>query len=158
MLLRFTRSEGAGKLVAKLAVTFRDPTGKAADPHLARVEVVDPPALTEVAECTLERLRLQAAAAIDDAWARRAGGQREEAIASLTRVRNDVADALDRKQAPANVLEAMIEELAGTEAAVRSAAQEAADQHRRRAREKSHITLMGQSQVGPFPTPPSDDD
>jgi Ca-activated chloride channel homolog len=154
VLLRFTRNEGAGKLVAKIAVTFRDPAGRPADAHLARVEVADPPPLTEVAECTLERLRLQAAAAIDDAWARRAGGQREEAIGSLTRVRNDVADALDRKQAPAAALEGLVSELAGAEAAVRSAAQEAADQHRRRAREKSHITLMGQSQVGPVPTPP----
>jgi hypothetical protein len=118
------------------------------------VEVTEPPALTEVAEVTLERLRLLAVAAIDDAWARRVGGQRDEAIQSLLRVRNDVADALDRKLAPAAALEALLEELAGTEAAVRSAAQEAADQHRLRAREKSHITLLGHSQVGPLPTPP----
>jgi Ca-activated chloride channel homolog len=154
VLLRMTRSVlDSGKLLAKLAVTYRGSGPKGAESsagsHLDRVIAPSTPTAQEMAEVALERLRLAAAVAVDEAWARRASGHREEAIAGLAEVRSAIAGARDRGLAPAALLDHLAAEIAGAEAALAGAAREA-ERFRRAARERSHVTLLGHSVVRPL--------
>src|SRR5262249_38595171 len=72
----------ANKLLAKMAITYKDMLGRDAA-HLVRVMAPAVPAIgagrNEMAEVALERLRLASAVAVDEAWARRASGHRDQA-------------------------------------------------------------------------------
>jgi hypothetical protein len=103
-----------------------------------------------VAEVAAEHLRIAVAAAVDEAWARRASGRRSAALSALADVRSAVAGASDRKLAPAEVLEGLLREIDEAERAVAGAAHEL-EKQRRAARERSFVTLMGQSVVRPLP-------
>jgi len=151
VLVKMLRSSTEkGKLLAKLAVTYRDGIGRDGA-HLVRVES---PAFgagsPEVAEVALERLRLASAVAVDEAWARRASGHREQAIAALADIRSAVSGARDRGLAPRLLLDEIANDIVQAEEAIAGAAREA-ERYRRAARERSHVTLLGQSVVRPLP-------
>jgi hypothetical protein len=110
----------------------------------------------DLAEVALERLRLASAVAVDEAWARRASGHREQAIAALADVRSAIAGARDRGLAPRSLLDQISAEIMGAEEAIAGAAREA-ERYRRAARERSHVTLLGQSAVRPLPQPDEGD-
>ncbi len=155
LLVRLARAEGApGKLLAKVTVTYRARTGEAA-PHLDRIMAPAAPVAAETGEVAIEHLRIAVAAAVDQAWARRAGGRRAAALESLATVRSAVAGARDRGLAPAEPLDQLLREIAEAEAGVRGAEKEI-ERHRRSARERSYSTLLGQSVIRPIP-PPDDD-
>jgi Ca-activated chloride channel family protein len=156
VLLKMHRSEVVqGRLLAKLAVTYKDGSGRDGA-HLVRVESPAGPASgagkPEVAEVALERLRLATAVAVDEAWARRASGQRDQAIAALADIRSAVSGARDRGLAPRPLLDEIAREIVQAEAAIAGAAREA-ERYRRAARERSHVTLLGQSVVRALPEP-----
>jgi len=142
-------------LLAKAAVTYRDAAGREAA-HLARI-ASGSASREELAEVALERLRLASATAVDEAWARRASGHRDQAIAALAEIRSAIAGARDRNLAPRAVLDQMSAEIVMTEEALAGAAREA-ERFRRAARERSHVTLLGQSVVRDLPPRPSVDD
>lgn len=149
VLFRFTRGAGArGALLAKLVVQR-----EGAPPHLDRIPVPTGNVL-EVAEVTVERLRVQAAVAVDEAWARRATGHRDEAVAGIGRVREEIGAARARGIAVEGLRE-LDGELAGTQTALEGAVREL-DRHRRAARERSHVTMLGHSLVRPRPEGPGD--
>lgn len=141
---------GKPRLLAKLVVTYKDGFGHDGA-HLVRVES---PAFgagrPEVAEVALERLRLASAVAVDEAWARRASGHRDQAIAALADIRSAVSGARDRGLAPRMLLDEIADEIMRAEEAIAGAAREA-ERYRRAARERSHVTLLGQSAVRPLP-------
>ncbi len=147
------------RLLAKVALTYRDDSGHECA-HLARLGVTSGPnpvqqseqMKEELAEVALERLRLASAVAVDEAWARRASGHREQAIAALADVRSAIAGARDRGLAPRHLLDQISAEVLGAEEAIAGAAREA-ERYRRAARERSHVTLLGQSAVRPLPDP-----
>jgi uncharacterized protein YegL len=151
VLLRLTRGAGArGALVAKVVVQR-----EGAAPHLDRIPAPNGNAL-ELAEVTVERLRVQAAVAVDEAWARRATGHRDEAVAGIGKVREEIGLA----RAKGIALEGLREldgELAGTQTALEGAVREL-DRHRRASRERSHVTMLGQSLVRPRPEGDDDGD
>jgi Ca-activated chloride channel family protein len=154
ILVRMMRqSAEAGKLLAKLAITYKDTVGRDGA-HLVRVMAPAVPAIgpgrSEMAEVALERLRLASAVAVDEAWARRASGHRDQAIAALAEVRSAVAGARDRGLAPRPLLDQLATDLQQAEEAIAGAAREA-ERYRRAARERSHVTLLGQSVVRPMP-------
>jgi Ca-activated chloride channel family protein len=93
VLLRIVRQPTAGPLLAKVAITYRDADGSPAGSHLDRIAVPESLPKAELAMVALERLRLSAAVAVDEAWARRASGHRAEAIAALADVRGAIASA-----------------------------------------------------------------
>jgi Ca-activated chloride channel family protein len=155
VLVRLMRqTPEANRLLAKLAITYKDAGGRDAA-HLVRVMSPAVPALgaarSEVSEVALERLRLASAVAVDEAWARRASGHRDQAIAALAEVRSAIAGARDRGLAPRPLLDEISAELHHAEEAIAGAAREA-ERFRRAARERSHVTLLGQSFVRPLPT------
>jgi len=152
ILFRLTRSADAtNDRCGTLAVSFRQPDGAAGDGHLLGVQVPSAPIGQHVREVTLERLRLTAATAVDVVWARRASGDRAHALAALGEVRKAVLDAKKRKLADPAELEQLLEDMAEAENAVaRSAAER--ERARRTMRERSHITLLGQSTVRRLPT------
>src|SRR5262249_12135664 len=154
VLVRMMRqSIEANRLMAKLAITYKDTVGRDGA-HLVRV--MSPPvpaqgaARNEIAEVAIERLRLASAVAVDEAWARRASGHRDQAIAALAEVRSAVAGARDRGLAPRPLLDQITADLQQAEEAIAGAAREA-ERYRRAARERSHVTLLGQSVVRPLP-------
>jgi Ca-activated chloride channel family protein len=150
VLLRMVRSDtDHGRLLAKLAVTYRDASGNESSSHLDRLAMATAPNPSEVAEITMERLRLASATALDEAWARRASGHRDQALAALAEVRSAIAGARERKLAPAADLDHLAQELAQAEQALAGAVKEA-ERYRRAARERSHVTLLGQSVVKPL--------
>jgi len=151
VLLRMRRQvPDSGRLLAKVALTYRDAHGRESA-HLARMDVPPPVAgreptqreKEELAEVALERLRLASAVAVDEAWARRASGHREQAIAALADVRSAIAGARDRGLAPRPLLDEISAEILQAEEALAGAAREA-ERYRRAARERSHVTLLGQ--------------
>jgi Ca-activated chloride channel family protein len=139
-----------GRLLAKLVVTYKDALGRDGA-HLVRVESpVQGAGRPEVAEVALEKLRLASAVAVDEAWARRASGHRDQAIAALADVRSAVSGARHLGLAPRSLLDEISEEIVHAEEAIAGAAREA-ERYRRAARERSHVTLLGQSAVRQLP-------
>jgi Ca-activated chloride channel family protein len=149
ILVKLVRTQPEpGKLLAKLALTFRDAEGKPSEAHLDRLVAPSLPLSPDVAEVALERLRLAVVTAIDEAWARRAGGHRAESLQALANVRAAIAGARERNLAPAPALDALLGEITATEGALATAASER-EKARRAARERSHVTLLGHSVVQP---------
>jgi hypothetical protein len=148
------REPDPARLLAKVMVTYRDGAGRE-QAHLARI-AAGGASREELAEVALERLRLASATAVDEAWARRASGHRDQAFAALADIRSAIAGARDRNLAPRNLLDQMSQELVQAEEALAGAAREA-ERYRRAARERSHVTLLGQSVVRPLPSEPDPD-
>ncbi len=155
VLFKLCRSPGAASdRCGTLAVSFRKPDGTAGDGHLLGVEVPSAPIGQHVREVTIERLRLAVATAVDIVWARRASGDKANALAALAEVRKFVLSVKKNNLADEADLEELLEQMAEAENAVaRSAAER--ERARRSMRERSHITLLGQSTVRRLPT---DDD
>jgi Ca-activated chloride channel family protein len=162
VLLRMVRRESEGpKLLAKIVVTYggaatasapRD-SGLDDAPLVDRINAPDSPSPAEVAEIAVEHLRIAVASAVDEAWARRAGGKRAAARAALAEVRSAVAGARERGLASEKELAPLLAELDEAEAGLSGAAHEI-ERHRRAARERSFVTMVGMSIVQPVPPPP----
>ncbi|HTM23516.1 MAG TPA: hypothetical protein VL172_23495, partial [Kofleriaceae bacterium] len=90
----------------------------------------------------------------DAVWARRASSDIAQALARMAEVRRLVADARDRGQAEGAAMDEILADMAAAEEAVAKGPAER-EKARKSLRERSHITMLGQSQVGRLPT---DDD
>lgn len=145
VLFRLTRDPRAdSRHLATLRLSYRTADGKPGDAAITGVELPRLP-LGEAARTVLvERLRLACAAAVDLAWARRAAGDRESAVAGLDEVRRQVAAARGAGGAGADDLDAMLRDLAEAENAVRASAAER-EKIRRRLKERNQVTLLGHS-------------
>jgi len=131
-------------------VTHKSPSGETGDPHLIGLEIpssIDPALAREVQD---ERLRLAVATAVDTAWARRASGDSAQALETLVKIRERVLEAGDKKKASAEVIEALVADMAAAEEAVQKSAAERA-RLRKNMREQSHVTLVGRSVVSRLP-------
>lgn len=156
ILFKLTRAVGAaGDLCGTMAVSYRTPDGAVGDGHLVGIELPKN-ALTEHArEVTLERLRLAAAVAIDAVWARRASSDIKHALADLEHLRGEVRIARDTKRADPAALEEILRDMYDAEQAVAKSSAER-EHARRSMRERSQITLLGQSRVSRLPPDDSD--
>ena len=145
VLFRLTRDAGAdSRHLATLRLSYRTADGRPGDAAITGVELPRLP-LGEAARSVLvERLRLACAGAVDLAWARRAAGDRDLAVAGLDEVRRQVAAARTAGGAGAEELDAMLHDLADAENAVRASAAER-EKIRRRLKERNQVTLLGQS-------------
>lgn len=151
VLFRLTRPPGiADSRCGTLTVTYRNPDGSTGDAHLLGVEVPARPAAEHRREITLERMRLAVASAVDTAWARRASGDSMRALAALGDIKADVAQARDEERADPEALDQLLRDIAEAEGAVVKSSAER-ERARRSMRERSHITLMGQSTVRRLP-------
>ena len=100
---------------------------------------------------TLERLRLAVATAVDVAWARRASGNSDHALAAMHEIKDIVDDARDKDLADRVGLDELLNNIAEAESAVAKSASER-ESVRRTMRERLHITLMGHSTIQPLPS------
>ena len=157
VLFRLSRDPAsAGRHLATLRLSHRGPDGRAGDDGAAIVGVELPrlPLGPEAAEVTIERLRLTVACAVDLAWARRASGDRDHAVSELAAVKQQVIAAREQLGTAGPALDQLLDDVAAAENAVaRSAAER--ESIRRRLRERSQITLLGQSHLARLP--PGDD-
>ncbi|GAB4570566.1 MAG: VWA domain-containing protein [Haliangiales bacterium] len=139
-----------------LTVTFRNPGGDAGDAHLLGIELPHTPDRDHSRAITLERSRLEVASAVDVAWARRASGDSARALAALSDTKADVLALIERDLASQTALQALIEDIEEAERAVVKSSAER-ERARRSMRERSHITLLGQSMIH-RPVPPAEDE
>lgn len=137
-----------------LTLTYRLPDGTPGDGHIVGVELPQDTAAEHLMEVTRERLRLETAAAVDGAWARRAGGEGPQALAVLASVSRRVAEAEQRGRLEANDAAELLDEIRAAREAVTKGAAER-EKLRRGMRERSQITLLGQSSAQSLP--PEDD-
>ena len=151
VLFRLTRDARAeSRHLATLRLSYRTGDGKPGDAAITGVELPRLP-LGEAARTVLvERLRLACAAAVDLAWARRAAGDRELAVAGLDDVRRQVAAAQTSGSAGSDHLDAMMRDLNEAENAVRASHAER-EKIRRRLKERNQVTLLGHSSLVRFP-------
>lgn len=133
-----------------LTVTYRLPDGSAGDAHLLGIEAPARPDPEHRRIITLERTRLAVASAVDTAWARRASGDSMRALAALGEIKSEVARLRDQGRADAAALEQLLQDIAEAEAAVVKSSAER-ERARRSMRERSHVTLLGQSTVRRLP-------
>lgn len=155
ILFRLTRAPGAdAPHCGTLMVTFRDHAGATGDGHIVGLELPARPVEAHAKEITTERLRLAVATAVDVAWARRASGDSANAVATLNEVRSVVAEARENHRADDSALAALLANIDEAQDAVAMSSVER-DRVRRSMRERSHITLMGQSTMRRLP---EDDD
>lgn len=151
VLFKLTRNDpGVGDRCGTLAVGFKRPDGSAGDGHVVGIELPAGANVDAAREVTLERLRLAVATAVDVAWARRASGNRDHALAAMDEIKEIVDDAHAKDQADRAALEELLANIAEAEEAVAKSAHEQASV-RRSMRERSHSTLMGQSTIAPLP-------
>jgi hypothetical protein len=136
-------------------LTYKRPSGEKADGHIIGVELDAVPDNDHVQTVTLERLRLAVASSVDLAWARRASGDNIHALAALADVKRQVVEARDQRNAAEAAANELLEDIEAAEQAVAKSAQER-EKIRRNMKERSQITLLGQSTVRRLP--PSDDD
>jgi Ca-activated chloride channel family protein len=155
VLFKLTRSpreepEGVGNRCGTLAVSYRLPDGSAGDGHIVPIEVPTAPISHHAREITLERLRLEVASAVDVVWARRASGDSGHALALLAAVRREVQAAHKADLADRTALAGLLEDMTAAEQAVAKSSAER-ERARRTMRERSHITLLGQSTLAKLP-------
>jgi hypothetical protein len=157
VLFRLARDAASkSRHLATARLTYRLADGRPGDGSIAGIELPRLPLDEAAHEVALERFRLAVAAAVDQAWARRAAGDRDRALAGLRDVEARLAAARSQGGLPAAELDAMIEDLsAAAEAVQRSAAER--EKMRRRLRERSQVTLLGQSTIARLP-PVRDED
>jgi Ca-activated chloride channel homolog len=130
--------------LATLRLSYRTADGKPGDAAITGVELPRLPLGEAARTVQVERLRLACAAAVDLAWARRAAGDREHAVAELDEVRRQVAAARSAGGAGSDDLDALLADLTDAENAVRSSAAER-EKIRRRLKERNQVTLLGHS-------------
>ena len=151
VLFKLHREPGAtGRRIGTLILNSKACNGAPGDSAIVGVELPRAVLTEHAAEVTLERLRLEVATAVDEAWARRGFSTRNEASGALLRVKRLVTDARDsRRVAP----EALGELLALIELAEHAIAggQAEREKARRGLRERSLLTLLGHSTVRPLP-------
>jgi Ca-activated chloride channel family protein len=133
-----------------LTVTYRLPDGSAGDAHLLGVEAPVAPVPEHRRIITLERTRLAVASAVDTAWARRASGDSMRALAALGEIKAEVLRLRSEDRADPRALDQLLQDIAEAEAAVVKSSAER-ERARRSMRERSHITLLGQSTVRRLP-------
>jgi Ca-activated chloride channel family protein len=133
-----------------LTVTYRLADGSAGDAHLLGIEAPAEPVPEHRRIITLERTRLAVASAVDTAWARRASGDSMRALAALGEMKVEVQRILAEDRADAGALDQLLQDIAEAEAAVVKSSAER-ERARRSMRERSHITLLGQSNVRRVP-------
>jgi Ca-activated chloride channel family protein len=151
VLFRLTRdSKVESRHLATLRLSYRTADGKPGDAAIAGVELPRLPLGEAGREVLIERLRLACATAADLAWARRAAGDRELAVAGLEEVRRQVSAARAGAGAGADDLDAMLRDLTDAEDAVRASAAER-EKIRRRLKERNQVTLLGQSTLVRLP-------
>lgn len=151
VLLKIVRNPlSKARNLGTVAVTHKRTSGDNGDPHLIGLELPaeNDPAISRQVQG--ERLRLAVAAAVDAAWARRASGDSDQALATLVKIRERVLEAVDRREAPGELLDALLADMAAAEEAVQKSAAERA-RLRRNMREQSHVTLVGRSVVSRLP-------
>lgn len=158
VLFKLHREPGAqGRRVARLTLTYRNRDGSAGDGHILGIELPEMALSADRGVIYLERLRLEVAAAVDEAWARRASGDRHHALASMQVVKKGLLAARDRGDVGQTDADELLTEISLAEDAIaRSAAER--EKARRTLRERSHLTLIGRSQIRPLPSPDGDDD
>ena len=151
VLFRLSRGEGVtGARCGTLAVSYRLPDGSVGDGHIVPIEVPTDGNGDRDGEVTLERLRLESASAVDSVWARRASGDSVHALATLGAVKRRVIAAKQQKPGADAAFAALLDDMAAAERAVAMSAAER-DRARRTMRERSHITLIGQSTMTKLP-------
>jgi Ca-activated chloride channel family protein len=155
VLFQLTRApEVPGKTIearcGTLTVTYRLPDGSAGDAHLLPIEAPARPVPEHRRIITLERTRLAVASAVDTAWARRASGDSMRALAALGEIKAEVLRIRGEDQADPRALDQLVQDIAEAEAAVVKSSAER-ERARRSMRERSHITLLGQSTVRRLP-------
>jgi Ca-activated chloride channel family protein len=133
-----------------LTVTYRLPDGSAGDAHLLGIEAPAAPVPEHRRIITLERTRLAVASAVDTAWARRASGDSMRALAALGEIKTEVLRLRSEDRADPGALDQLLQDIAEAEAAVVKSSAER-ERARRSMRERSHITLLGQSTVRRLP-------
>jgi hypothetical protein len=144
------RHEGGGRRLGTMTVTYRTTDGRAGDARILGVELPAVPVGAHIHQVTHERLRLEVATAVDVAWARRASGDSAQALAGLGAVERQVTKARDGQLLAGEAATELIAEIAAARDAVQRSASER-ERLRRGMRERSQITLLGQSQVGRVP-------
>ncbi len=154
-LVRDPTSPSRHLVTARL--TYRTADGRPGDASIVGVELPRMPIGEAARAVTVERFRLAAAAAVDQAWARRAAGDRDRALAGLRDVAAQIATARGQGAAPAEELDPLIADLdAAAEAVQKSAAER--EKIRRRLRERSQVTLLGHSTLARLPINPAEGD
>ncbi len=151
VLFKLIRNPDAtGERCGTLAVSYRLPDGSVGDGHIVPVEVPTGDNSDQAAEVTLELLRLEVASAVDAVWARRASGDSVHALAALGSVRRRVLAAQKQPAGAGAELAELLDDMAAAEQAVAMSAAER-EHARRTMRERSHITLIGQSTITKLP-------
>jgi Ca-activated chloride channel homolog len=133
-----------------LMLTYREPDGASGQGHIVGIERPQVATSPDVEIVTLERLRLEVASAVDEAWARRGLAVKNEASGALMAVRRAVTQARDEKRAEPSALADLLAEIELAEIALASGEEER-EHARRGLRERSQLTLLGHSQVRRLP-------
>jgi Ca-activated chloride channel family protein len=144
--------DATSRRIGTLMLTYRNADGTAGDGHIVGVELPTMPLSERAAVVTLERLRLEVATAVDEAWARRGFNDRREASGGLAAVKRAVIRARDDKRADPDGLAELMSEVEHAEDALARGHAER-EKARRGLRERSQLTLLGQSTVRPLPEP-----
>lgn len=152
LLFRLSRrSTATSTHCGTLRLTWRRADGKPGDGHIVGVELPRLPLGEERQQVMLERLRVAVATSVDLAWARRASGDSGLALAGLSEIKRQVLEAQQNGAAPRAELDDLIDDLDTATEAVQSGAAER-ERLRRSLRERSQVTLLGQSAAGRYPT------
>jgi Ca-activated chloride channel family protein len=156
LLFRLGRAPGArSRNCGTMRVTYRRPDGRTGDGHIAGIELPETPLTEQARVVALERLRLEAAVAVDTAWARRAAGDNLLALEAMRRVKERITAARDQSCADPVALETLLRDIAEAEEAVTKSAAER-ERIRRGQRERSQVTLLGNSTAARLPPPDRD--
>jgi Ca-activated chloride channel family protein len=155
VLFRIARDpESPSRHLVTARLTYRTPDGSAGDASILGIEMPRMPLGEGAGEVALERFRLAVAAAVDQAWARRAAGDRERALGGLREVEAQITAARAHGAVPAAELEPLLADLASAAEAVQRSAAER-EKIRRRLRERSQVTLLGHSTLARLPVGPA---
>lgn len=152
VLFRLTRlADADSDTCGTVAVSYRQADGSVGDGHVIGIELPRSPLGPHAGAVTLERLRLAAAGAVDAVWAHRASREIKLALADLERLRVEILAARNQGVVDPAELDPILEDMAEAEQAVAKSADER-ERARRLLRERSHITLLGQSRVSKLPS------
>ncbi len=151
VLFKLTRMPSSqSQTCGTVAVSYRDGVGQPAGGHVVGIELPRAPLGEHRRVVMLERLRVAAAVAVDAVWAHRASSDIDHPLGDLARLRAQVEDARKRDLADGDALGEILDEMTAAEQAVAKSSVER-EHARRLLRERSHITLLGQSRVSKLP-------
>jgi Ca-activated chloride channel family protein len=157
VLFRITRNPASGsRHLVTARLTYRTADGRPGDASILGIELPRLPLAGAAREVMLERFRLAVATAVDQAWARRASGDRDRSLAGVREVETQLMAARSQASLPAEDLEPLLADLAAAAEAVQRSAVER-EKIRRRLRERSHVTLLGHSTAARVPPGREDD-